>query len=84
MHEQLINQLTFPSKKLTANGRHRAAAIGKYLRAICTRRALADYELATEFSREQMDQASQIAEMIFAGSKVKTGLIEEGPQVKIV
>ena len=80
VHEQLINQLTFPSKKLTANARLRATTVGKYLRSICTQRALADYGMDSEFSKEQMDQALQTAEMIFAGTKVKKGLIEEEPQ----
>lgn len=80
VHEQLINQLTFPAKKLTANGRLRATAIGKYLRSLCTQRALADYGMDSEFSKEQMDQALRTAEMILSATKVKKGLLEEEQQ----
>lgn len=77
VHEQLINQLTFPSKNLTQNGRLRAVAIGKYLRVICTERGLADYKMDQQFGKEQMESSLSAAEMIFAGTKVKKGLIVE-------
>jgi uncharacterized protein (UPF0332 family) len=76
VHEQLINQLTFPSKKLTDNGVKRARTIGKYLRAICTHRGAADYTMDQEFSKDRMDLALGAAEMIFAGTKVTEGVIE--------
>jgi uncharacterized protein (UPF0332 family) len=77
VHEQLINQLTFPSKKLTQNGRQRASAIGKYLRAICTHRGDADYTIEQPFAKARMDSSMQVAETIFRATKVKTGLISE-------
>jgi len=77
VHEQLINQLTFPSAKLTKNGHQRATVIGKYLRVICSARAAADYSLSEPFSEMMMETCMQAASMIFSGTKVKTGLIEE-------
>ena len=77
VHEQLINQLTFPSQKLTQNGRLRASTIGKYLRALCTNRAQADYEVGTPFDKDRMDTSMRIAQSIFTAATVTKGLIED-------
>jgi uncharacterized protein (UPF0332 family) len=77
VHEQLINHLTFPSAKLTKNGKARATAIGKYLRVICSARVAADYSLDEPFSEIMMETCMEAATVIFSGVKVKTGLIEE-------
>jgi hypothetical protein len=37
----------------------------------------ADYNMDSEFSKEQMDLAHQTAEMIFAATKIKKGLLDE-------
>jgi uncharacterized protein (UPF0332 family) len=77
VHEQLINQLTFPSQKLTQNGRLRASTIGRYLRALCNSRAQADYDITTPFDKDRMDSSLRIAQSIFAAVTVTKGLIED-------
>jgi hypothetical protein len=72
-HEQLINQLMFPSKKLTSNGKLRSLAIGKYLRVICAARVHADYKLSAPLENFDMDEALNTAKDIFNATKITAG-----------
>lgn len=76
MHEQLINALTFPSKKLTSNGKARSEALGKYLRDMCQARVHADYRPDDALAKEKMDDAIGTAEMIFEFASVTKGPVE--------
>lgn len=69
VHEQLISQLTFPSKKLTANSQDRATAVGKYLRQICALRVHADYIPDKNMTSDEMASALSTAETIFSYSE---------------
>lgn len=72
-HEQLINLLKAPSNKMTEHLQDRSVTIGKYLREMCDTRVHADYEPGTPFTAEQMNEAMDTAEMIFACAAVTKG-----------
>jgi uncharacterized protein (UPF0332 family) len=72
-HEQLISQLLAPSQKLTANGKARSMAIGKYLRAICDSRVRADYDLTSNVDQSIANEALAVANAIFKGTAIKSG-----------
>ena len=74
-HEQLINWLTFPSKKLTSNLQDRSTTIGRYLREMCDARVQADYCPSTVFIKDQMDESLNNAYIIFAGASETKGPI---------
>jgi uncharacterized protein (UPF0332 family) len=72
-HEQLINQLRFPSGKLSDNGKNRSVAIGKYLRLMCDVRVDADYRLDVVLSDSHMQDSISTANTIFSATKVLKG-----------
>lgn len=75
-HEQLINALRFPSKRLTENGRERSEALGKYLRDMCMARVNADYFPDQSFEQQVMEDAFSTADMIFEFAAVTKGRVE--------
>ena len=76
VHEQLINALTIPSSRLSANGRARSVAIGKYLRDICNARVHADYRPEEAFPAEKMADSLSTAELIFSCTSVAKGPVQ--------
>jgi len=77
VHEQLINNLKFPSGKLSDNCQERTEALAKYLRDLCMARALADYDLDEEFDLKKMQDSLLTAELIFEVSSTTKGKIDD-------
>lgn len=76
VHEQLINNLKFPSAKLTENCQGRNEALAKYLRDLCMARAHADYDLDEAFDLKKMQDALLTAELIFEVSSTSKGKLD--------
>lgn len=65
-HNQLINQLNYPSPGLSAKQRATSIAVGKTLRVLCGQRVTSDYELGDVVTVELMMLSSNNAKTIFS------------------
>jgi uncharacterized protein (UPF0332 family) len=75
VHEQLINALKIPSKKLSENGKARSEALAKYLRDVCNARVHADYHPDICFKQDKMHDVVRTGEVIFEVSSVTKGAL---------
>lgn len=67
-HNQLINQLSYPSPGLTVRSKAESIAMGKLLRVICAQRVDSDYYLIKDVSEHDMKLALGTAESIFSNT----------------